>query len=82
MRKERQEQEALKDKYGITEEKVVIKETSNTGKFLIRLLVNFVHIICVILILILAAIGIITLIYPENRQLFIDTLYAAFDGIV
>lgn len=82
MRKERQEQEALRDKYGITEEKVVIKETSNTGKFLIRLWVNFVRIICVILLLILAAIGIITLIYPENRQLFIDTLYAAFDGIV
>lgn len=81
MRKERKEQENLRDKYGITEEKVVIKETSNTGKFLVKALGNVLRVIARLLLLIFAAIGIITLIYPENRELFVETILAAFDGI-
>ena len=81
MRKERQEQEELRQKYGI-EEEVVVKETSNMGKFMIKSVAGVIRIIATILSLILAAIGIITLVYPNSRELFIDIIKAAFEGLL
>lgn len=81
MRKERQEQDALREKYGLTDENVVVKETSNTGKFLIKTMTNILKTLASVLVLVLASIGIITLIYPESRNLLFETIQNAFAGL-
>lgn len=81
MRKERQEQEELRKKYDIKEE-VVVKETSNMGKFMIKSIGGVIRIIATVAVLILAAIGIITLIYPESRQILFETIREAFEGLL
>ena len=79
--KERDKQAQLREKYDI-EEKVIVKETSNMTKFLIRTCGWVIRTIATILLWCLAAIGIITLIYPENRKILIDTVTTAFEGLL
>lgn len=79
--RDRKEQEALRDKYGL-EENVVVKETSNMGKFLIRVSGIVIRILVTILIAILTAIGITTLAYPQIRSELISVITQAFDGLM
>lgn len=65
-------QKMLKEKHGITNDNVVVVEKSNMAKFLIRVMGNIIRIIATICILILAIIGLMTLVYPVLRAPFFD----------
>jgi len=80
MIRERKEQEALKEKYDI-EEDVIIKETDNMGKFLIRTSSSIIRLLANIILAILAAIGITALAYPTVRQELISVVTAAIESI-
>ncbi|NCE98108.1 hypothetical protein [Emergencia sp. 1XD21-10] len=75
------EQEELKQKYGMEEENVVIKETSNMGKFLIRTGAILIRVIASIVLAVLASVGIISLSYPELRSGVIETVTSAFSNL-
>lgn len=68
-RKEKEvEQKELKEKYNIQEEDVLIVEKSNWLKFFLGVLAGILEKGCMILILILAAIGLIACLYPQSRE--------------
>ena len=64
----KQEQDRLKKKHDIEEPGVVIVEKNNMGKFTIRLCIRLTKLLASIALLILAAIGILALVYPNVRQ--------------
>lgn len=80
MMQEREQQGKLREKYGI-EEKVVVKETGNMVKFLVRSAAGLIRIASLILLLLLAAAGLTTMLYPQLRQLFFLTVSEAFSGL-
>lgn len=80
MMEERNEQEELRNKYGI-EENVVVKETSNMGKFMIKTTAIAFRVIATILVAILAAVGIIALVYPNLRAGVFQTVTEAFGNL-
>lgn len=61
------EQELLQEKYDIEDKDVVIVEKSNIYKFTIRMIATLIRVTATIVILILAAIGLLALIYPVPR---------------
>ncbi|MGO5549742.1 hypothetical protein ACTQW9_10760 [Lachnospiraceae bacterium LCP19S3_B12] len=63
-----EEQERLHEKYQEQDPDVVIVETSNTMKFLIRTAGGVVKTLAVIALLVLAAAGLLALVYPETRD--------------
>ena len=69
-------QEDLKDKYNIkdSDKKVVVVEKSNAYKFTVNLLIGVIKTAATICILILASVGLLTLIYPESRNAFSNVL--------
>ena len=73
---EEKRQAQLKEAYGITEEVTVVEKKSRTAQ-LLRVLVNaiFVMVRCVALVvlIILAIIGVATLIYPNMRAAGLET---------
>ena len=79
--KERQEQETLKEKYGI---EVEVKVTNNTAHFLLHSLGLALRVLATIGIAVLAAIGIVALAYPEIRaavlRVILEALHIAFPG--
>lgn len=80
MMQEREQQGKLREKYGI-EEKVVVKETGNMVKFLMKSAAGLIRAASLILLLLLAAAGLTTLLYPELRNLFFLTVRGAFSGL-
>lgn len=70
---ENQKQKKLQEKYGISEN-VRIVERNNIGKFLVRTMGRCIRITALIMLFVLAAIGLIALIYPEIRQELIQVL--------
>lgn len=80
MIKQMQEQEALKEKYEI-EDDVVIKETDNMGKFLIRTFSSVIRLCASILLAALAAIGLTTLAYPDVRAALFTVIKRAIESI-
>ena len=62
------QQNELKRKHRIEEKNVIVIEKSNMTKFLIRTIGNVVRISTTILILLLASIGLTTLLYPQTRN--------------
>ncbi|MFR4917111.1 MAG: hypothetical protein ACLUB7_13710 [Coprococcus phoceensis] len=71
---ENQKQKKLQEKYGIQNENVRIVERNNMGKFLVRTMGRCIRITALIMLFVLAAIGLIALIYPEIRQELIQVL--------
>lgn len=63
-------QEELKEKHNIEDDNVVVVEKDDKIKFFIRLLISFMKIIFTIVFIILAAIGVFCLIYPNTRDQF------------
>ena len=61
-------QQHLKDKYQMTGEKVVIVEKNNFLKYLVKYSVSFVKLVVTIATLILATLGVLTLVYPNSRH--------------
>ena len=74
------EQKKLHAKYNI-EENVVIKETPNMTKFFIKYSVGMIRILISIMVVILAAIGIITIAYPELREEFLLIIRSAVENL-
>ena len=64
------EQIRLKKKHQIDQENVVVVEKSNTYKFTIKTIIAFIKLIATVTLLILAVIGLTTLVYPTLRQEF------------
>lgn len=71
---EAKRQRELKDKHGIEDENVVVVEKFSLTKFLTKTFIAFVKTIATITLLILAAIGIIALIYDDIRTPLFDIL--------
>lgn len=71
------EQEALKQKHNIESENVVVVEKTQLFKWLTILLKSILS----VLVLIFAAIGIFTLLYPELRNSFITILHQIIQSI-
>lgn len=72
------EQKELHRKYMEEPEHVVIKEKNNTIKFLIRTGSLLLKSLVSVLICCLAAIGILTLVYPDIREAFFSILRQIF----
>ena len=82
--KNKKQQEAqenrIKQKHHITDENVVVVEKSNTLKFIIRILVLFLKTAAWIILIVLAAVGILCLVYPETRWALFDILSGIRNG--
>ena len=74
------EEKRIKQKHHITDENVVVVEKSNTLKFIIRILVLFLKTAAWIILIILAAVGLLCLIYPEIRVALFDVLSGILAG--
>ena len=73
------EQGRLHNKHSDIDENKVIVEKSNTIKFVLSFLRASIKTIATIILVSLAAIGIITLIYPEIRAEFIEVILNIFN---
>lgn len=71
---EERHQRQLKDKHGIEAENVVVVEKFSLTKFITKTFISFVKTLATIMLLVLAAVGIIALIYDEVRNPLIDIL--------
>ena len=78
----RQELEEIKirQKHNISDEKVVVIEKSNTVKFLFKVFLNGIKTAAWITLIILAAVGMMCLIYPETRTGFFKIISEIFTG--
>ena len=74
------EENRIKEKHHITDENIVVVEKSNTLKFIIRILVLFLKTAAWITLIILAAVGILCLVYPETRWALFDILSGIRNG--
>ena len=68
------EENRIRKKYKITDENVVVVEKNNIFKFIVRIVLLTVKTAAWILLILLAAIGIICLIYPETRSALFEVL--------
>lgn len=84
--KEQQEfekqQNELKRKHGIEGENVIVVEKSNMTKFLVRTIGNVIRIFATIIILILASVGLTTLLYPQIRNELLIILRQIIEQLV
>lgn len=64
---EKRNQDRLKQKYHIEEANIKVIEKSTPFKFFLRFLLQLISWIAKILLILLAAIGLLSIIYPESR---------------
>lgn len=69
-----QEQERLHAKHNIEDENIVIVEKSNMIKFSVKSIASLIRAGATIILLCLAAIGLLCIIYPETRQAFQEVM--------
>ena len=74
------EEKKIRQKHNISDEKVVVIEKSNTIKFMFKVLLNGIKTAAWITLIILAAVGIMCLIYPEIRTDFFKIISEIFTG--
>ena len=74
------EENRIKEKHHITDKNVVVVEKTNTLKFIIRIMVLLFKTAAWITLIILAAVGILCLIYPETRTEFFRILAEIIEG--
>lgn len=65
-----EEQKKIKQRHGIQEDNVIVVEKTNMTKFLIRTVAGIIKLAATICLLLLAAVGLFTLLYPEIREPF------------
>ncbi len=65
---EQQKQEELHTKHNIQDKEVIVVEKSNMIKFSIQSIVGLVRMLATIILLTLAAVGLLCLLYPETRE--------------
>ena len=70
-----QEQKRLRKKHHVEEEGLLIVERDNLLKFFVRCLASMVRIGSTIFLFLLAAIGLVSLVYPEVREVLLRVLY-------
>lgn len=70
-----QEQKRLRKKHHVEEEGLLIVEKDNLLKFFVRCLASMVRIGATIFLFLLAAIGLVSLVYPEVREVLLRVLY-------
>lgn len=70
-----QEQKRLRKKHHVEEEGLLIVERDNLLKFFVRCLASMVWIGATIFLFLLAAIGLVSLVYPEVREVLLRVLY-------
>ena len=70
-----QEQKRLRKKHHVEEEGLLIVERDNLLKFFVRCLASMVRIGATIFLSLLAAIGLVSLVYPEVREVLLRVLY-------
>ena len=70
-----QEQNRLRKKHHVEEEGLLIVERDNLLKFFVRCLASMVRIGATIFLFLLAAIGLVSLVYPEVREVLLRVLY-------
>lgn len=78
---EKHEQEELKAKHNI-EADVYVVEKNNTFKFLLRGTFTLLRIASSVVLIILAAVGILSLIYPETRRELIIVVTDIFNNLM
>lgn len=76
-----QKQEDLRKKYQVDDKEVMIVEKNNMIKFFIRVIGGVIRIAATIIILLLAAIGLLTLLYPEIRVELVAVLEEIYKQI-
>lgn len=69
---EETKQKQLRDKHHVTETGVVVVEKNNMVKFLVKTVGIIIRTAAAICLIILAAIGLMTLLYPDMRRTFFD----------
>ncbi len=74
------EENKIRQKHNISDEKVVVIEKSDTIKFLFKVLLNGIKTAAWITLIILAAVGMMCLIYPETRTEFFKIISEIFTG--
>ena len=74
------EENRIKEKHHITDENIVVVEKTNTLKFIIRIRVLLFKTAAWITLIILAAVGILCLIYPETRTELFRIIISIFEG--
>ena len=79
-RQQELEEIKIRQKHNISDEKVVVIERSNTVKFMFKVLLNGIKTAAWITLIILAAVGIMCLVYPETRTDFFKILHEIFMG--
>ena len=77
-----QQQENIKKKHHIEDEDVVVVEKSNMVKFFVKLLLGIIRFAASAAIIILAAIGLITIVYPEPREELMAVLTDIFYELI
>ena len=75
-------QRELRKKYEIENENVIIKEKSGLIKFLINTGGRIIRIAASIVVYILAALGLLSLIYPAARAVLIQTLQEIYIELI
>lgn len=70
-----QEQKRLRKKHHVEEEGLLIVERDNLLKFFVRCLASVIRIGATIFLFLLAAIGLVSLVYPEVREVLLRVLY-------
>ena len=77
-----EKQNDLKEKYNINAQDVIIVEKNNVIKFFVKVMISFIKTVATISILVLAAIGLLTVVYPEVRNPFVELLVSFREQIV
>ncbi len=77
-----EKQNDLKEKYNINAQDVIIVEKNNVVKFFVKVVISFIKTVATISILVLAAIGLLTVVYPEVRNPFVELLVSFREQIV
>lgn len=80
-KKREEEQRRLHEKHGVRDENLIIVEKNNMLKFLIRTLGRIIRYAATTAIFILAALGLLSLIYPEIRREQILVLMSILDDV-
>lgn len=75
--RQKAEEDKIRKKHNITDENVVVVEKTNLLKFIVRVLLLIIKTAAWILLIVLAAVGIICLLYPETRS----ALFSILTGI-
>lgn len=77
-----QKQEELHLKHDIRDKEVIVVEKSNMIKFSVRSIVAFVRLCATILLLFLAAVGLLCLIYPETREPLLTIIEQLYQQLI